>query len=180
MTTAHNAKDHSGQRFGRLVAIKRVGSKGNNAIWLCACDCGNTSHALSGNLSSGNSTTCGCGRGRTLPKGQAALNRIFDVYFYAARRRKIEFSLRLSQLEGLIKSRCFYCNAEPSRRYSPALVKNGECIANGIDRLDNTLGYIAGNCVPCCTACNLAKGTRTVKEFAEWIKRVSPWAEGVA
>jgi len=29
---------------------------------------------------------------------------------------------------------------------------------SGIDRLDNKLGYISGNCVPCCTLCNSKKG----------------------
>ena len=38
-------KDISGMKFGRLTAIRKVGTKGNGrgskAIWLCKCDCGN-------------------------------------------------------------------------------------------------------------------------------------------
>lgn len=34
-------KDITGQRFGRLVAIKPDGTQGNNTKWLCHCDCGN-------------------------------------------------------------------------------------------------------------------------------------------
>jgi 5-methylcytosine-specific restriction endonuclease McrA len=31
-------------------------------------------------------------------------------------------------------------------------------IGHGIDRKDNSFGYIIGNCVPCCTICNETKG----------------------
>lgn len=48
--------DFVGQRFGRLVALRRV----PGGSWMCQCDCGKISYALTGNLKSGNSTSCGC------------------------------------------------------------------------------------------------------------------------
>lgn len=34
-------KDITGQRFGRLIALKHVGFASNNiALWKCKCDCG--------------------------------------------------------------------------------------------------------------------------------------------
>ena len=33
-------KDITGERFGRLVALKHVGSENNRALWMCVCDCG--------------------------------------------------------------------------------------------------------------------------------------------
>src|SRR5215467_9926110 len=36
-----NFKDITGQRFGRLVAIRPVGSRNGRALWLFKCDCGN-------------------------------------------------------------------------------------------------------------------------------------------
>lgn len=48
-----------GTRFERLVTIKRIGNEPNSR-WLCACDCGNTTIAVAGNLRSGNTRSYGC------------------------------------------------------------------------------------------------------------------------
>ena len=50
----------SGQRFGRLVVIKRVGDLHKNSLWSCACDCGNTALARRDRLVSGKKRSCGC------------------------------------------------------------------------------------------------------------------------
>lgn len=53
----------SGQRFGRLVAIKSTGNdKHGNRVWKCRCDCGRFVEVIASSLSTGNSTSCGCGR----------------------------------------------------------------------------------------------------------------------
>jgi hypothetical protein len=55
------AIDLSGQRFGQLVAIRRVGTnKNNQAIWLCYCDCGFSTETLCAQLRSGMTRSCGC------------------------------------------------------------------------------------------------------------------------
>lgn len=36
-----NALDIAGQRFGRLVALKKAPSRNGSTYWLCQCDCGN-------------------------------------------------------------------------------------------------------------------------------------------
>jgi len=35
----------------------------------------------------------------------------------------------------------------------------------GIDRLDNSIGYLIDNCVPCCTVCNMMKFKQSYKHF---------------
>lgn len=53
--------DLTGQRFGKLVAIKPLGARdGKNYRWLCRCDCGNEVSAQIGNLRNGKTTSCGC------------------------------------------------------------------------------------------------------------------------
>lgn len=62
--------DLTGKRFGRLVAIwvsgrgttgPGIGAKKYPQIqWLCFCDCGKFTSILYANLTSGNSTSCGC------------------------------------------------------------------------------------------------------------------------
>lgn len=47
--------DHTGERFGRLVAIEHIGGQ-----YLCICDCGNELMVDTHNLISGNTQSCGC------------------------------------------------------------------------------------------------------------------------
>lgn len=49
-------KDISGQKFGRLTAIKYIG----HSKWLCECDCGNVTKVYSGHLKNGHTKSCGC------------------------------------------------------------------------------------------------------------------------
>jgi len=43
----------------------------------------------------------------------------------------------------------------------------------GIDRWDNSQGYLADNVVPCCKDCNRAKNTRTPREFVEGCRAIA-------
>ena len=55
------SKDITGQRFGKLVAIKKVGTDGRrNAIWLCKCDCGNECQRIVAELTKNKNHSCGC------------------------------------------------------------------------------------------------------------------------
>ena len=52
--------DLTGQRFGRLVVIKRAENNGKRTMWLCKCDCGNETIVDGGNLVKKNTISCGC------------------------------------------------------------------------------------------------------------------------
>jgi hypothetical protein len=55
--------DLTGEVFGRLTVVRRVGSdQHKRAMWLCRCQCGAERHVISTNLQSGNTTSCGCAR----------------------------------------------------------------------------------------------------------------------
>ena len=43
----------------------------------------------------------------------------------------------------------------------------------GIDRGDNSKGYLPENLVPCCKGCNRAKSTRSPREFVEGCRTVA-------
>ena len=57
-------KDITGQRFGKLVAIKMVQKNSNiksrHAVWLCKCDCGNEAIIDGVRLRNGKTRSCGC------------------------------------------------------------------------------------------------------------------------
>jgi hypothetical protein len=53
--------DITGQRFGRLTVIKRVGRKNDgHAAWQCRCDCGTKTIVSGSSLRKGDSQSCGC------------------------------------------------------------------------------------------------------------------------
>lgn len=53
--------DLTGQKFGKLIALKRVeNSKNGQARWLCKCECGNEVIVQSNHLNNGNIKSCGC------------------------------------------------------------------------------------------------------------------------
>ncbi len=55
------SKDITSQRFGRLIAIKKVGTDSRrNAIWLCKCDCGNECQRIVAELTKNKNHSCGC------------------------------------------------------------------------------------------------------------------------
>lgn len=67
--------DKTNQRFGRLTALSLEYSKEwNKPRWKCLCDCGNVCYIPSGDLSTGNTTSCGCLRSRGEEKIAALLN----------------------------------------------------------------------------------------------------------
>jgi hypothetical protein len=55
-----NPIDLTGQRFGKLVADKVVGSHRKGRVWRCTCDCGGTNDVPSERLRNGWTKSCGC------------------------------------------------------------------------------------------------------------------------
>jgi len=52
--------DLSGERFNRLIILKRVHVKKSLTHWLCECDCGSQVVVFSGHLKNGHTKSCGC------------------------------------------------------------------------------------------------------------------------
>ena len=109
---------------------------------------------------------------RKLPAGVAAFNTLLASYQTRARKDHLEWELERETVESLFKGDCFYCGAPPTRK---RYVKNGAgfFIYNGIDRVDNRLGYLTTNVVSCCTICNTCKSARPVDEFIDWACRIA-------
>ena len=165
-----------GEKFNRLTIIGFENKK-----YKCICDCGNITYAVSNALKNGTHKSCGClAKERaveihTKPNNEAVINYNYRNYKAGAKHRKLEFDLSKKQFENLILQNCYYCNSEPLKeeaksRKSPSDKGNFKC--NGIDRINNELGYIEENCVPCCYICNIAKGKFSQDEFYQWIEKV--------
>lgn len=53
--------DLTGQKFGRLIALKPTDQRsGSNIVWLCKCECGTVKAISGGSLRSGLTKSCGC------------------------------------------------------------------------------------------------------------------------
>lgn len=52
--------DIEGVKFGRLTAIKQVGSRNGRAMWLFQCECGKVIAASGKDVRTGNTQSCGC------------------------------------------------------------------------------------------------------------------------
>ena len=65
-------KDITGQRFGRLTAIRYIGN--GDGFWECRCDCGVVFQTRGCDLRLGRTTSCGCRRAEVA----AAQGRRFD------------------------------------------------------------------------------------------------------
>lgn len=169
-----NFKNLKNSRFGKLVAIKPVGRTRTGVIeWECKCDCGNICVITSSNLSQKCTISCGCYR-RDINKkeyGESSINRVYRRYKSSAKERNLEFCLTLEEFKNLCKENCIYCGSAPLN-FQKSEYNNGNFIYNGIDRVDNTQGYLNTNTVSCCKNCNKAKDVMSKEEFLKWIEKV--------
>ena len=159
-------------KYGKLTVIKDSGkrTKAGSVIWECKCDCGTLCEVDASNIGKG-TKSCGCyrksyKRKNALEKNEASLNGLYYDYIRNAKKRKKDFQLTKEQFKELTSQNCHYCNKVPSKIYYKEGC-NGEYIYNGIDRKDNSKGYIIENSLPCCYACNTIKGEHLTYEEAK-------------
>lgn len=170
-----------GERFGRWTAVAFGEARKSRLYYLVRCDCGTERMVQSTNLFGGISRSCGClikdiiAEQKRKPNFYSAITTVILGYKRNAKERGLDWGLTREQAEHLFKQPCYYCDAiggnyRPSSYGSPFRY-------NGIDRVDNSLGYYPENVVPCCGVCNRCKNTLSKEEFIAWAKRVAGSAE---
>lgn len=180
--------DVTGKRFGRLVAVQRNVFKRKCGQWSsryqCQCDCGATTYVDLSNLTSGATRSCGCLRReevsqrKRLPDRHVALRQVWNYYRRNATMRSLDWGLEFDEFSKIVLSHCHYCGAEPCNETKIRSFTLGQEAShrvfrtNGVDRIDNGIGYNSDNCVPACKRCNIAKSTMSKGEFLSWIETV--------
>lgn len=168
------SKSIIGKQIGAFLILKKFGDGSNSkSKFLCKCHCGNERIYNGRNVLNSPRNSCGCERTKKVEDIGPA--RVMNHYIQASKSRKIEFSLSEKEFEKLISSKCAYCKKPPSSKY-----KMNECstvplrvfIYNGLDRVDNSKGYISGNCVPCCKRCNQMKNDMSLSEWLSQMRLV--------
>lgn len=178
------------QRFGKLIVEKFLGKdKSLGYIWQCKCDCGKDKVASTSNLQAGRNKSCGCIRGIQNTKKDRKLSLLKILYFQLITRRKKKIkkdcSLPFKEFIDIIQKPCSYCGREWTHKYEDVSrncrnrdiykikkISNEVIFYNGVDRLDSKIGYVSGNCVPCCKFCNSAKGELSIEEFKDLITKI--------
>jgi hypothetical protein len=84
----------------------------------------------------------------------------FNHYKYDSTVQRREFDLSFEQFETIVKSPCFYCGIIQDKGF------------NGIDKTDQTQGYVIENCVSCCKLCNFMKGAVDNITFLQRVEHI--------
>lgn len=80
------------------------------------------------------------------------INSRFSMSKSNAKRRGLKWELSIESYSLLMSMPCYYCGGELSK------------LGVGLDRIDNALGYIKGNVVPCCSVCNVWRADKFTSE----------------
>ncbi len=167
--------DLLGHKFNRLTVIRFYDfDPSQRAVkrWLTVCDCGKEVIVRTNALVMGRTKSCGCWRtdSRKLELGLCMRNHLLATYQAAAKRRGYEWGLSNDEFFEITQQPCHYCGSPPSERRGSKRY-NGGYICNGVDRKDNSLGYIPGNVLPACKDCNYMKKDKTYDEFISYLRR---------
>lgn len=177
-------RDLSGQRFGRQIAVGRVGkNEWGNTLWLCRCDCGKEHIVPSGKLVQGKSRSCGC------------LKRDIGIKQLEKHGITTGGKPRTFIIWNGMKARCLNPKAVSFKNYGGRgisicedwlvfenfhnwAVSNGYSDGLTIDRIDNNGNYEPSNCIWEDAKINRSKQRKTrYIEIDGVINNVSTWCK---
>jgi len=190
---ASNRVNMIDKTYNSWKVLEHSYTKGKIAYYKCECLECNTEHVVDGrNIRSGLSkrcTVCGLKHSAQNQVGKEKTKKTpkqVAEYYLKNRMKKQRPKGKIKKWEisdelfiSLIYDNCFYCGISPSTKTNPtkghqlAASRADDCFItyNGIDRIDSSKGYVAGNVVTCCEQCNRAKLDYSVEEFKSWLKR---------
>jgi hypothetical protein len=170
------SKDLTGKTFGKWQVLERIPQLGCSTKYKCRCACGNIRLVTGSTLGNGQSKGCrNCGH--SMEYGYAAKNKYYIEYKHDASRRDYEFDLSFEAFVEICENKCTYCGSDPSYLRRPGKAKTGNWYCNGIDRIDNKIGYVKSNCTAACTTCNLMKSKMSPNKFIEHVKLICSYQE---
>ena len=185
-----------------IVIKRGPNTKNRAATWICKCSCGTITKPIeSKSLRKQKTQSCGCllkekskiSKRRLINPKISSIYSLYKQYQNSAKHKKHLFQLTIEQFSKIIFQNCYYCNQEPSKIFSNYFKKDGSpsyrsikknlnlndvyfqnsiIKVNGIDRLNNNIGYSISNTVPCCWVCNNKKSNSNYNDFLSWIEKI--------
>lgn len=167
-----STKNLIGKRYGKLLVIKCIltydQDKNSRGVFLCQCDCGRTVEAKGKMLGwkEGGRRSCGC---LTSICKRVDEDRTYRESYRGHTKHADEKGFKPLSYDvwgKLVVQDCYYCGEKDikisrellNKRFATESdIENSKKFINGVDRVDNNIGYEIENCVPCCAQCNRMK-----------------------
>lgn len=166
--------DISGKIYNQLTVIKfHSKDKTNNYVWECLCSCGNTTYVRSRDLKNGHTKACGCLKIAHNRKqyGESSFNKLYSRYKREAKLNNRVFELSKDDFRSITSNKCYYCGCYPTLKVTSER-SYGTYLYNGIDRINNDIGYTLTNVRTSCRTCNFMKGFMSEELFISKIKEI--------
>jgi hypothetical protein len=186
-------RDYQNEYWKVISLVQKPPQSGKHAEWMCMCkSCGKeriirSSVLLKSGTKQG--ARCDCIEGFQpckLEPGEAGFRELVRRYKGGAKLRGYSWELSDDQVRSIVSKPCAYCGvsgylntriqyskknkaSESHRKY---ITDRSSFVSNGIDRVDNNVGYVYDNCVACCTRCNELKQSYSLENFLGWIKQI--------
>ena len=184
-------KRQIGEKYLNLTIVEKYTSNKNLTRYKCVCDCGNSTDVASSQIN--RTVSCGCARRWPKSKyygkpGEVSYNAKYKGYKETSKKRNLEFDLSKDEFKEITSKNCHYCGAVPKeyscyRKSNTVRLKhtleNSTIYINGIDRIDNNIGYRRDNIVPCCYMCNSFKSSFILEDFLNHINKIKTFQENL-
>ena len=167
-----------GDVYTRFTVVEEPFSKRNASgkcerFVKCQCSCGTIKVVSLNKLRMKKTLSCGCynkerASKKKLSDEDRVKNSLFTEYKTSAKQRNLDFDLSSETLFSKVHENCTYCGNPPSKPHR-------ECesfLYNGLDRIDNDIGYVETNITSCCYICNKMKGNLSSEDFLEHLNNI--------
>ena len=154
-----------GRKYQHASILRHLG----NYVYEFKCQCGKLFTKAAKRIHA--RSNCGCLNNQYKPVNAVGVNTVYSTYKDNAHRHRRPFELDKSTFASLLAGNCAYCSDPPSGK----IILSGDgrvFMYNGIDRLDNTEGYVQGKVVTCCNRCISLKNKYSYAEFTNIVKRI--------
>lgn len=136
--------DLTGKRYGMLTVIGFAGTKNNNCMWNCKCDCGQFKTVSTNKLSMGKTSSCGC---KKIKVNRESTSDLYQHWYAMLNRcrpentntKKDYFDRGITVCDDWKLDGGFWAFKEWS-------LKNGYKEGLTLDRINNDCGYSPNNC----------------------------------
>jgi len=106
---------------------------------------------------------------------KSLINKLFLKQKWHAKRRGLSWLIDFKQWHRLVTSDCYLCAKPPMNAFKCGSLKHQHGLVfkyQGLDRVDNSIGYELDNIAPCCKICNSIKSNRSIDEFIDHISLI--------
>jgi hypothetical protein len=98
-------------------------------------------------------------------KRRESIEAHYKIYQRSARLKKLQFTFSEEEFKELVAKPCYYCNSIDEKGFV------------GIDRMNQSVGYIQSNSVSCCAMCNWMKGSLDSATFIKRVRHIHSFAK---